>query len=343
MTNQLEVTCPVDGELVKCDFILTGKTAPGRTVTVVVGNEKQSVKVDGQGIFSVPVHAAEIHNEVTVSDDSGESMTIRFVCDHDTRKRYNFFIDDNVFWLTELVRQNHKSIFDNFYMNNLRTLHKRYGIKVTLNTFYHNWHEGTFTTAELDDRYKSEFADNADWLRLAIHSYSEFPEYPYSKVYPEKLPEHHKLISGEIKRYAGERSYIEPVLMHYYGISSAESRKYIADAGMNCFCQPAEYWNELFEKIGRKIPAKFNYEFNQLEIQLLTMINFFPAAQLLSLLEKAYAENDRDFLLVGDHEQYSYPFYSAYQPDHFERMDAVFRSLTEHGYEPVYFTETLLK
>ena len=49
------------------------------------------------------------------------------------------------------------------------------------------------------------------------------------------------------------------------------------------------------------------------------------------------------FLLVGDHEQYAYPFYSNYQPDHLERMETMIRSLAEHGYESTYFTETLLK
>ena len=29
------------------------------------------------------------------------------------------------------------------------------------------------------DKYKSEFEDNAHWLRLAFHSENEFPAIPY--------------------------------------------------------------------------------------------------------------------------------------------------------------------
>lgn len=339
--NQLVITAPVEGELViSKETFLSGRTLPGRTVTLDNG---ASAVAAADGTFSIPVTVETAFNAVTVSDGVN-TIVRRFVCDLDPRKRYNFFIDDNVFFLTELVRKQHKSIFDSFHLANLRRLHKEYGMKVTLNTFFHNAHDPAgFTTAELDERYKSEFADNADWLRLAFHAYSEFPDAPYSKAHPEKLPEHHRLLKSEICRYAGEQSYIEPVLMHFYHISSAESRKFIADAGMNCYTLPTRDWEKRFADAGRKYPAQYNYEFNQLELQLVTMANFSHPDELEKCMEAAYAADERRFLLVGDHEQYAYPFYSNYQPDHLERMETMIRSLAEHGYESTYFTETLLK
>lgn len=339
--DQLVITAPIEGELViSKETFISGKTLPGRTVALANG---ASAVAAADGSFSIPITVNSAFNTVTVSDGVN-TVTRRFVCDLDPRKRYNFFIDDNVFFLMELVRRQHKSIFDSFWLANLRKLHRDYGMKVTLNTFFHNAHDKeNFTTAELDDRYKGEFADNADWLRLAFHAYSEFPDAPYSRAYPEKLPEHHKLQKAEIIRYAGEQTFIEPVLMHFYNISSAASRKYIADAGMSCFTLSAKDWEERFAAVGRKYPAQYNYEFNQLELQLVTMANFFHPDELLQTMEAAYAADERRFLLVGDHEQYAYPFYSNYQPDHLERMETMIRSLTEHGYESVYFTETLLK
>ena len=134
------------------------------------------------------------------------------------------------------------------------------------------------------------------------------------------------------------------MLLHFHDIASDASRKYIADAGMRCFTPSMErHWLPLFEKLGRKITAQYNYQFNQLELQLLFMVNLYPEEKLLAMLEDAYREQDRNFLLVGTHEQYSYPFYSNYIPEHFQRMESVVRSLTDHGYESVYFTETLLK
>ena len=42
------------------------------------------------------------------------------------------------------------------------------------------------------------------------------------------------------------------------------------------------------------------------------------------------------------HEQYFWPFYQNYLPDHFQRLDAAIRWVTEHGYEPVFFHEGFL-
>lgn len=343
----LEILFPLTGELVNHSHMtdghilnIQGKTEPGAAVSA----GDVSAISDAAGNFTIPYRVTETFNDVIISCGA-ESVQCRFVCDFDTRKRYNFFIDDNIFFLTEIVRENHKSIFDSFYLDFLRSLHRKYGFKVTLNMFYENSHEyaNGFNSSMLTEKYKSEFEDNAHWLKLAFHAYGEFPNAPYSEVYPEKLPEHHKILESEIKRYAGEKSWIEPVLMHFYGINSDTSRKFIADAGMNCFTQPEKVWEDRFEQFGRKVLAQYDYQFNQLELQLLFMVNLLKEDELLAKLEGAYAEKGRDFILCGTHEQYSYPFYSNYIPEHFQRMESVVRSLTDHGYEAVYFTETLLK
>lgn len=343
----LKILFPLTGELVNHSHMtdghilnIQGKTEPGAAVSA----GDFSAISDAAGNFTIPYRVTETFNDVTISCGA-ESVQCRFVCDFDTRKRYNFFIDDNIFFLTEIVRENHKSIFDSFYLDFLRSLHRKYGFKVTLNMFYENSHEyaNGFNSSMLTEKYKSEFEDNVHWLKLAFHAYGEFPNAPYSEVYPEKLPEHHKILESEIKRYAGEKSWIEPVLMHFYGINSDTSRKFIADAGMNCFTQPEKVWEDRFEQFGRKVLAQYDYQFNQLELQLLFMVNLLKEDELLAKLEGAYAEKGRDFILCGTHEQYSYPFYSNYIPEHFQRMESVVRSLTDHGYEAVYFTETLLK
>ena len=42
------------------------------------------------------------------------------------------------------------------------------------------------------------------------------------------------------------------------------------------------------------------------------------------------------------HEQYFWPFYRNYIPDHPQRLDATIRWVTEHGYKPVFFHEGFL-
>jgi hypothetical protein len=45
---------------------------------------------------------------------------------------------------------------------------------------------------------------------------------------------------------------------------------------------------------------------------------------------------------IFTHEQYFWPFYSNYLPDHFKRLDVAIRWLTENGYKPVFFHEGFL-
>ena len=136
---------------------------------------------------------------------------------------------------------------------------------------------------------------------------------------------------------------ISPVLMHFYEISNADSRKFIRNQGMRIFTQPDRYWDSLQEKNGRPVLAEYNYEFDQLQIPLLFMCNLFPTDILLEKLETAYQTPGRDFLNIGTHEQYSYPFYSAYIPEHFQRIEATLQSLEKHGFQSSFFTESLLQ
>lgn len=44
----------------------------------------------------------------------------------------------------------------------------------------------------------------------------------------------------------------------------------------------------------------------------------------------------------GSHEQYSFPYYPNYLPDHLDRIDCTARMYTEYGCKPVFFNEGLL-
>ena len=50
--------------------------------------------------------------------------------------RYRFSIDDNSFFLRDITQKRYKSIFDCFYLNILRNLHREYGAKFVLNIYY---------------------------------------------------------------------------------------------------------------------------------------------------------------------------------------------------------------
>ena len=177
-------------------------------------------------------------------------------------KLYNFFIDDNVFFFTDIYKKNCKSIFDHFYLENLRKIHQKYGTLFTLNCFRHNRHEPDFDISLFPDKYRSEFEDNARWLRLAFHADSEQPPYPYGKAYPEKLAEHYLRFAEEIIRIAGEKCFIAPVIIHCFDVDD-RGRKFLRKNGMKCFAvRDAQSYT-------------FNPNFDQLEMAVDMFLNLY--------------------------------------------------------------------
>ena len=68
-------------------------------------------------------------------------------------KKYSFFIDDNIFLFKENASGKNKSIFDHFYLANLKKLHDKYQTKFLLNLFKGDQNSG-FMLDEFPDCYK---------------------------------------------------------------------------------------------------------------------------------------------------------------------------------------------
>ncbi|MFH2068906.1 MAG: hypothetical protein ABII89_05530 [Candidatus Omnitrophota bacterium] len=63
---------------------------------------------------------------VTASGSYGhQEQYIRVVWDKFSRPRYQFFIDDNIFFLRDIFQNNYKSLFDCFYLAGLKELHQK--------------------------------------------------------------------------------------------------------------------------------------------------------------------------------------------------------------------------
>lgn len=62
------------------------------------------------------------------------------------------------------------SIFNNAFLASLREWHKKYGAVFTLNLFqYATPNTASWNLANMTTKFKTEFAENADWLKFAVH------------------------------------------------------------------------------------------------------------------------------------------------------------------------------
>ena len=297
-------------------------------------------------------------NKVTVEADDAfgiRSQAITLAYDRKSFKRYNFFIDDCSFFLRELALNRPKSLFDQFFLGGLKKIHDAYGSKFTLNLFYHDDHHD-FCIADMPDCYKGEFADNADWLKMSFHAKSEFPDRPYQSADAATLEADYDLLKSEIQRFAGENSFMRPLVIHW-GMTNPENFCALKERGVNLLTGGYigsishigethnwrvtdigyHYEKDICEYID-KMHLFYDRRFDMFLMNNLLCCNYDDIPVIEAKFE-ALKGRAQDTLSLMTHEQYTFPDYFNYIPNHLQRIECACRCATEAGYKPVYFAE----
>ena len=186
--------------------------APLRDTAIVNGTSAQRAGTS----FTSEVVLREKQTEITAVSNgvSGkQEHRIRVVWDRHSYPRYRFSIDDNSFFLRDIAQKKYTSLFNCFYLKGLRDLHDKYRARFVLNIYYTTGDD--FELPQFSDRYKSEWQDNADWLKLAFHAYANEPARPYQYAAPARLISDLDKVAEQIVRFAGEKTYSPPTVIHW--------------------------------------------------------------------------------------------------------------------------------
>lgn len=125
---------------------------------------------------------------------------------------YRFSLDDNIFLFADLSEQTYASLFDQPYLKFLRELHSEYGAKIQLNCYFET--EG-FCLRDMSGKYREEWEENADWLRLSFHARKDDPPNPYAEADYQELYQDCNMVQEEIRRFAGEKTLDLYTTLHY--------------------------------------------------------------------------------------------------------------------------------
>ncbi len=370
-----------DGRSIKVR--IEGISSTGRPVKV----NGLPAEMDGRR-FSTEVELDKQFNDVTASvmtPYGSYSQQIVLAWDKASFRRFNFYIDDHSFTFTDLAKQRPARAFDHFYLAGLKAIHDRLGFKVTLNVFYRNDHHG-FELKDMPDTWRSEFQDNADWLRFSFHSYSEFPDRPYLESDAEEFGRDYDLVKGEIIRFAGEECFIPPIVIHWANIHPAVAAELIRRGtrayshslrprvmGGPSLAERQKGGN--MERVeSRSLSGEdkatvtdgldMHYSLNEENDYLRkhtayydsslglfffhtpnTCCNLTPLASIPGNYAAIFKNAERhgvDIFGGASHEQYTFPYYPNYLPDHLERIECAVRCMVEAGCRPVFFNEGML-
>jgi hypothetical protein len=290
--------------------------------------------------------------------DARREDRVRVVWDRHSKPRYRFSIDDNSFFLRDIAQKKYASLFDCFYLKILRDLHEKYGTKFSVNLFYTAADDSqfptkdSFTLAQFPDRYKGEWKDNAHWLKLAFHAHDNMPPRPYQDAPPEKLLADLDLVAEEIHRFAGEETYAPPTVVHF-AMTRPTAFKPLYSRGVRAlsgyFMRANDRWdiNYSWDDVHSEYLSRHNawkdFESGIVFSRVSIVCNTAPVPQIAATLEPLTKDpNTAEIMDLFTHEQYFWPFYCNYIPDHAQRLDATIRWVTERGYEPVFYHEGFL-
>ncbi len=344
---------PVDGDMLCSYDGLVTKSGLKTKVTILApaGLDLRvcGTKADFQaGQYYAEVLLKEYRNTIEVMDvSSGEKQSIVVFWLKNFVDRYRLSLDDNIWFLKDISTHAgvYRSIFENSYLGFLKEVHETYGTKIHLNIYYQT--EG-FNLSQLTDKYKGEWKDNAGWLRLSFHALQNDPDKPYIQAGYDVVKKDCDLVTEQIRRFAGEEL-MGPVTTLHWGEATVEGCRALRDSGYTALAgyfnvddpEPVSYYlqGEQLKQVNSRFIWRDNRE-GIIFARMAIIINTLPLDKIVPYLDNlgvyshkpAYAD-----LMI--HEQYFYPFYSAYQPDYREKVLTSVRWAAEKGYKPAFLSE----
>ncbi len=276
--------------------------------------------------------------------------------------KYRLSVDDNILFLADITakRDVYRSIFDNPYLALYREAHEKYGAKVHLNLFYaydemaiqrFGAHSEPFDLSMVTDRFRDEWAANADWLRLGFHSRTELPGSPYRSDAAEEIAADFLAVKREVERFAGPLSFAAEETTVHCGSADEEAVSALRRLGVRTLAGFFE-----LNRMGRPsvsyyaTPALalhvgerdfwYDCETDMRFARIDRVLNVGELADNMRLIEDVAAHPGRGgFVSIMIHEQYFYSDYIRHLPDYAERILAPCRYLAEQGYTGAFLCE----
>ena len=255
-------------------------------------------------------------------------------------KKFCFTVDDNIRFLKELNEGSYPDIFSHPYLQMYRRLHEKYGLKVQLNLFYE---ADEFNLSQMTDKYRNEWLEHSDWLKLSFHSRLENVK-PYQSSGYEEVFEDCQQVHREIVRFASLPSLAKTTTVHCClatneGLTALKDNEVCGLLGLYGTSESPRFSyqstpSECILLRGGQVVSSDNMMYSAIDI----VLNCYNEREILRLLGGL---SQRDFIKVMIHEQYFYPDYPNYQPNFEEKLNITFGHLKENGYDSIFFEDLL--
>ena len=365
MNNTFGFVFPVDGDCLNSrdgrltDNVLciTARVEAPENHDVYICKTKAEYK---DGFYSADVCISGYRTTLVAEDNtSSERAEIAVFKLNDAEGKYRVSSDDNILFLQDLTKNKdvYSSIFENPYLAVYKKAHDLYGAKVHLNLFYEfiptddfKEHTEYFNLTMMTDKFKEEFKANSDWLKLAFHAKSEYPDMPYKNTTFEEITEDCIKVCSEIIRFAGKECINDTTTIHWgevnrEGVRALRALGFKSLTGYLTFNADgtplvAYYLNK--EQVRHADTRDFWYDKDEdmmfARIDLVTNIGTYE--YVMSQIKEIVAHPNRGgFVSTMIHEQYFHKDYKGYLPDFENRVLDVCKYLYDNGYKGAHVSD----
>lgn len=308
--------------------------------TVVVANGK----------FETQILLTERENKIQVEGPAATS-NLTLLWDRDSFPRYRFSTDDNIWFLRDIARNadRYQSIFENPYLAMWRDFHRKYGVRIHHNIYYET--EG-FNLSQMPDKFRDEWRRNSDWMRLNFHARANDPDRPYIKATAAQIGGDFRLVTREIKRFAGQEV-LHPVTTVHWGETTLEGARALRHEGIQILVGYFIFQDDrprvsyyLSPEVVRYLMGRDYWKDVREDITFIRhdiVINTVPLDQIESYLDGIAADpHQSEVMELMIHEQYFYPDYASYEPDYRQRCERAIQWVVKRGYRPVFYEDGFL-
>lgn len=366
----IKIVEPIDGTILNRN---DGKvTSEGLEITVkgIISKKYDKIWVNENeaeingSTFICRVMLKNVENRVVAfargpSDEPRCSDVITVLWDKNSIKRYRFSVDDCIISLKDLAlnAQKYHSIFDNEFLSFWKEVHDKYGTKIHFNIFYQT--DG-FNLSEMPSKYKSEWLENRDWLRLTFHALQEKPDLPYRNATYIEMKHDYLLVSREIERFAG-RELLSSFTTIHWGEAPVEACIALRNYGIKGLVGYFT-WNyrgpSPYEEIITDKPCVSYYLDNE-KVKYLSrhdywkdmktgiifirhdiVVNTLELSQITHHLNMVAEDpHQSEIMELMIHEQQFHRNRAEYQSDYKEKVIEAIKWVTDKGYKSVFYDE----
>jgi hypothetical protein len=354
--NSIKFLSPIDGDMLN---EVDGKVNNECLVTPVRIQAPPGAKIKINSVdakftdntFVTDVQLKDYKNIIEVVDgNTGNSQIITVFWLKNYVNRYRLSLDDNIWFLRDISNnsEKYKSIFENAYLAFLKRIHDTYGTKVHINIYYQT--DG-FNLSQMTTKYRSEWKDNAGWLRLSFHALQNEPDYPYLYSGYDELKRDCEKVNEQIRRFAGEEVMSKVTTLHW-GVATVEGSRALRDAGyigqvsdfnivngvqtisMYLDLKQTQHMNERFLWRDNREGIIFSRDS--------IIINSHKVDEIVAFLDELKKDPHKSaYMDLLIHEQYFYPFYKNYQPDFRQKVTTAIKWAADKGYKPAFLSECI--